>query len=177
MSLTEFPQIYRYAIIAVPLFVAVAIVMYRFNFRLNQLGFSPKRLPLQILVGLAGIPFGIAEFYILKPIPLVDSLTWQQVVLPAIILMICTGFLEELIFRGVMQRSATEVLGWWGWVYVAVLFAVLHVGYLSLADVGLVLIAGLFFGWVVQKTGSLMGVTLSHGITNIVLYLIAPFLI
>lgn len=53
----------------------------------------------------------------------------------------------------------------------------LHIGYLSVVDVGLVLIAGLFFGWIVQKAGTLMGVALSHGITNILLYLIVPFLI
>jgi len=32
------------------------------------------------------------------------------------------------------------------------------------------------FGWVVAKTRSLLGVTLSHGMTNIALYLVVPFL-
>jgi len=177
MPLTQFPQIYWYVITAVPILVATLAVMHRLNFRLSQFGFTLKRLRLQILVGLTGIPLGVAEFYILRPATLVGSLTWQELALPALILLVCTGFVEELVFRGVMQRSANEALGRWGWVYVAVLFAILHTGYLSLADVGLVLLIGLFFGWVVQKTGSLIGVTLSHGIINIMVYLVLSFLI
>ncbi len=177
MPLTEFPQIYWYAIIAVPLLVAVFAVMQRLDFRPAQIGLTLNRLPLQFVVALTGIPFGIAEFYILRPSPLADSLAWEGMVLPALILLVGTGFVEELVFRGVMQRSATEALGGWGWVYIAGVFTVLHIGYLSWADLGLVLIVGLFFGWVVQKTGSLVGVTLSHGITNIVLYLVVPFLV
>ena len=50
-------------------------------------------------------------------------------------------------------------------------------GFLSWIDVTFVFIVALFFGWVVKKTGSLLGVTLSHGITNIVLYLVASALV
>jgi len=177
MPLTKFPQIYWYAIIAVPLLLAIFVVMRRLDFHPRQVGITRQKLPLQLLVGLTGIPFGIAEFYILRPYPLVDSLDWIKILLPAFILLVCTGFVEELTFRGVMQKSANEVLGPRGWLYIAGLFAVLHIGYLSVADFGLVLLVGFFFGWVVQKTGSLVGVTLSHGITNIALYLIVPFLV
>ncbi len=58
----------------------------------------------------------------------------------------------------------------------SLLFAVLHIGFLSLIDVVFVFAVALFFGWVVKKTGSLLGVTLAHGITNILLYLVVPFL-
>jgi len=177
MPLTKLPQIYWYVIIAVPLLTAVFAVMQRLNFKPREVGLTLNRLPLQLLVGLTGIPFGIAEFYILRPSPLVENLAWQAIILPSLILLVGTGFAEEVTFRGVMQTSAREALGPWGWVYIAGLFTVMHTGYLSLADMGLVLTVGLFFGWVVKKTGSLLGVTLSHGITNIVLYLIVPFLI
>ncbi len=177
MPLTKFPQIYWYGIIAVPLLVATFTVMRRLEFGPGQVGITCKRLPLQLMVALSGIPFGIAEFYILRPSPLIDSLTWEGVLLPALILLVGTGFAEELVFRGVMQRSAGEALGRWGWVYIAVFFAALHIGYLSVIECGFVLVVGLFFGWVIQKTGSLLGITLSHGITNIGLYLIIPFFV
>ena len=64
---------------------------------------------------------------------------------------------------------------WWGILYVSLLFAVLHIGFLSWIDVVFVFAVALFFGWVVKKTGSLSGVTLAHGITNILLYLVLPF--
>jgi LysM repeat protein len=96
--------------------------------------------------------------------------------LPALILLIGTGFNEELVFRGVMQSAASDALGKWAILYVTVVFAVLHLGYKSVVDVAFVFAVGLFFGWVVAKTRSLLGVTLSHGITNIALYLVVPFL-
>lgn len=49
-------------------------------------------------------------------------------------------------------------------------------GFLSWPDIVFVFVVALFFGWVVQRTGSILGVALAHGITNIVLYLIAPFI-
>ena len=96
--------------------------------------------------------------------------------LHALILLVATGFAEELIFRGVLQRVCGVVFGGWGLVYVSALFAVLHVGYLSAADVAFVFAIAMFFSWVVKRTGSLLGVTLSHGITNIFLFLVVPLL-
>jgi hypothetical protein len=54
-------------------------------------------------------------------------------------------------------------------------FAVLHVGYESAADVAFVFILALFLGWAVARTRSLLGVALCHGIANVVLYVIVPF--
>jgi membrane protease YdiL (CAAX protease family) len=124
---------------------------------------------------MTGVIFGLAEFYILRPEPLAGAFIWGKVIIPAVILFIGTGFAEEFIFRGVMQRAAGEALGGWGWVFIALVFTALHIGYLSIADLGLVFGVGLFFGLVAQKTGSILGTTISHGITNIVLYLVAPF--
>ncbi len=59
--------------------------------------------------------------------------------------------------------------------YVSGLFAILHMGFLSWLDVIFVFSVALFLSWVVKKTGSLLGVTLSHGITNIMLFLVVPF--
>ncbi len=115
---------------------------------------------------------------------MVIELTWQAVWLPALIFLVCTGFVEELIFRGVLQRTAVEAFGGWGIIYVSLLFASAHlihyweVGLTGiLIDITFVFIIALFFGWVVKKTGSLFGVTLAHGITNIILYYIILYYI
>lgn len=176
MPLLKFPQIYWYAIVAVPLLVAAFVVIRRLDYGPREVGLTLNRLPRQLLIGLTGIPFGIAEFFILRPSPLIDNLSFWGLLLPALILLVGTGFAEELVFRGIMQRSAGEALGQWGWVYVSLVFTILHIGYLLVADVLFVLVVGLFFGWIVRKTGSILGTSLSHGIANIVLYLIVPFL-
>jgi hypothetical protein len=131
---------------------------------------------LQIGVALTGLVFGYLEYKILNPKPLVESFNLQDIWLPALILLVFTGFLEELIFRGLMQRAALVVMGRLSLLYISLLFAVLHIGYRSLADFVFVLFVGLFFSLVVERTRSLIGVTIAHGLTNISLFLIFPFL-
>jgi membrane protease YdiL (CAAX protease family) len=90
--------------------------------------------------------------------------------------MIFTGFTEEVIFRGLLQSLALRVVQREALVYVSLLFGVLHIGYLSLADVVFVSAVGLLFAYLVLWSGSILGVTLAHGITNITLFLIMPHL-
>jgi membrane protease YdiL (CAAX protease family) len=175
MPLVEFPILLWYLIISVPLFAATMLAARNLGFSWDELGIAVRKVPVQILVGATGLLLGAVEYYILRPDPLVPVFSWQSILVPALILVACTGFGEELIFRGVLQRSSMRALGRFGWIYVAVVFAVLHVGYKSVADVLFVFGVALMFGWVVEKTRSLVGVTLAHGLTNVVLFLIMPF--
>jgi len=175
MPLVNIPQIWWYPIIYAPLLAAAIVVVRILGLRAREVGLSFSSVPVQLAVGLSGLLFGVAEYFILAPEPMIAELTWQEVWLPALIFLMCTGFVEEFIFRGVLQRTAVEVFGGWGIIYVSLLFAVLHMGFLSLIDVVFVFVVALFFGWVVKKTGSLFGVTLAHGVTNILLYLVVPF--
>ena len=177
MPLADIPQILWYPIIYIPLIAAAIVVMRILNYRPEQVGLTLKWFPVQLVVALTGILFGVTEYFILAPEATVAELTWQAVWLPALLFLLYTGFGEEIIFRGVLQYSAVEAFEGWGVIYVGLLFAILHMGFLSWIDVVFVFVVALFFGWVVKKTGSLLGVTLSHGITNIVLYLVAPLLL
>ena len=95
--------------------------------------------------------------------------------MPALILLVGTGVVEELIFRGILQYTADEVYGSWrGIVFVSVLFAVLHIGHLSVLDVVFVFFVALYFGAAVRWTRSLIGVSIAHGLTNIMLFIVLP---
>ncbi len=175
MPLAYIPQMWWYPIIYVPLLVAAVVAMRILGYRAEEVGLTFRLGPVQLAVMLTGLLFGVVEYFILAPEAMIAEFTWREVWLPALILLACTGFTEEFIFRGVLQRTAVEAFGWWGIVYISLLFAILHIGYLSWIDAVFVFAVALFFGWVVEKTGSLLGVTLSHGITNIMLFLVAPF--
>jgi membrane protease YdiL (CAAX protease family) len=177
MPLSDIPQIWWYPIIYAPLLAATIAVIRLTGYRAKDVGLTVRLLPVQLAVGLTGVLFGVAEYFILTPEAIAAAFTWQEIWLPALFLLMCTGFVEEFIFRGVLQRTAVGAFGGWGIVYVSLLFAILHMGFLSWIDVVFVFVVALFFGWVVKKTGSLFGVTLAHGITNIVLYLIIPFFV
>jgi len=175
LPLTEFPILYWYLITSVPLFAATWVAKRSLGFTWRGLGLTLRGWPLQIVIGLSGLLFGAVEYYILRPEPLAPELSWAATWLPALILVVCTGLLEELIFRGLLQRAAGDTLGRWAVPYVAMLFAVLHIGYRSLLDMVFVFVVGLAFGWVVERTRSLLGVTLAHGLTNVMLFLVMPF--
>jgi membrane protease YdiL (CAAX protease family) len=177
LPLANVPLVYWYLLTSIPLFVATYIAMRTLDIHWGGVGLTLRAWPLQLAVGVVGAAFGYLEYQILRPAPLARSFTLEQLWLPALILLFSTGFMEELIFRGVMQRVAQEALGGWHIVYVSALFAVLHVGYKSLLDVVFVFGVALFFGYVVERTDSILGVSLSHGLTNIVLFLVAPFLL
>jgi len=177
LPLTRFPVVIWYLVTSIPLFAAALVATRTLGYTWPELGLTLHGWPLQIAFGLSGLAFGAVEYLILRPEPLVGALAWQQLWPAALILLLCTGLLEEIIFRGLLQRAAGDVLLRWGMPYVALVFAVLHIGYRSVVDVLFVLAVGLVFGWFVQRTGSLLGVTLSHGLTNIVLFLVMPFLL
>jgi membrane protease YdiL (CAAX protease family) len=177
LPLADVPLVYWYLITSIPLFVATYIAMRTLDIDWRGVGVNLRALPLQLAVGVVGAAFGYMEYRILRPAPLARAFTLEQLWLPALILLFSTGFMEELIFRGVMQRAAQEALGGLHIAYVSALFAVLHVGYKSLLDVVFVFGVALFFGYVVERTDSILGVSLSHGLTNIVLFLVAPFLV
>jgi len=154
------------------------VVMRVVGLKSRQVGLISRGLPLQIGIGIAaGIAIGITEYYILRPQLLVTEFSLGQIWFPAVVLLITTGFVEELIFRGVLQRTSEVAMGRLGLVYISAIFAILHVGHLSALDVIFVFGIALFFATLVKRTGSLIGVTLSHGIANILLYLIAPFIL
>ncbi len=171
------PQVDWYLIIGLPLFIAAYLVMRLAGYRRSQVGLVlGRKLALQFAIGAAGLGLGYLEHFILYSKPLAEAFTLSKLLLPAFILLVFTGLLEEFIFRGVMQRAALDAYGaWFGLLYVALLFAVLHIGYWSVLDFVFVLFVGLGFGLAARHTNSIFGVTLAHGITNIVLFLIAPF--
>ncbi|MFC1873302.1 lysostaphin resistance A-like protein [Chloroflexota bacterium] len=177
LPLTSLSLLYWYPIIYLPLIFTAWVAGRHLNYSAREMGLTVQKLPLQVLVALSGFVFAIVEYYILRPQSLITQLTWAEVLFPALVLMVSTGFGEEFIFRGLLQRASKAALGKWNVIYVALLFTSFHLIHLSVIDIIFVFVVGLFFGWVVNKTGSLLGVTLAHGITNIGLYLIIPLLL
>jgi len=175
MPLADIPQIWWYPIIYLPLLAAAIVVMRILDYKPMDIGIRFGFIPFQLMIGLVGVGLGILEYIILIPEPLITELTWQTAWLPALIIALTTGFVEEFIFRGILQKVAVEMFGGWGIVYVSFLFAILHIGFLSWVDVVLVFAIALFFGWIVNRTKSIFGVVLCHGIINIVLFIVAPF--
>jgi membrane protease YdiL (CAAX protease family) len=178
LPLGHLPLVQWYPLIGIPIFTAALVTARRLGYTWGQLGLrlDVTDLGRQLAFAPIGVFLGVAEYLIFQPAPLVEHFTVEDIWLPALVLVVFTGLEEELIFRGLMQRAALRSLGRWGLVYVSGVFAVLHIGYLSILDVVFVFLVGLLFAVFVLRTRSLLGVTLAHGLTNIGLFLVLPFL-
>jgi uncharacterized protein len=130
----------------------------------------------QVLWGYTGLFLGCIEFFILGSTPFASGISTHQIWLPALILLVFTGFLEEIIFRGVLQITALQYLGKTGILYISVVFTLLHLGYYSILNLAFVFFVALLFGWFAKRSKSILGVCLAHGLINIMVYLIIPLL-
>jgi membrane protease YdiL (CAAX protease family) len=178
LPLAGIPLVFWYLATSIPLFAAILVTLRLLDIRLVGALPGLRTLPVQLSIGLTGIFIGYIEYRILQPKSLIVGFSWSLFLVAAVILLFSTGYVEELVFRRVMQRTAVERFGpLAGILYVTLFFAILHIGHRSFIDVVFVFAVGLAFGLIVARTGSLLGVTLSHGLTNIVLFLVIPHLI
>ena len=178
LPLGAFGELWRFGTASLPLLAASLVLINVLGLSRDQLAFRLppwRHWPATLLVASSGIPLGWIEYRILRPEPLASGSTVAGLALAGIVLVIATGFTEELLFRGILQSGATDALGPTpGIIFVSLLFGVLHIGYRSAVDVAFVTAVALYFGAMVRWTRTLLGVTLAHGATNVVLFVILP---
>ncbi|MCP4612785.1 MAG: CPBP family intramembrane metalloprotease [Planctomycetes bacterium] len=173
MPLEEFSETYRYLLMSFPVMIGIISIIRALDLRPTDVGLISGTIPVQGLIAVTGIGFGLVAYFILEPEPIISDLTWSKAVVPALVLLFA-GFVQEFAFRGVIQSFAHQ-LGFWGWTYIALVFSILQIGHESALYCFYILEVALFFGWTVQRRGSILGISLAHGFMNIGLYLVFPF--
>lgn len=173
----ELEPLYWLTIMAIPIMVAIWILMQSQHISKETVGLNIGNLPLQLLVGLTGIGFGFVEYLILRPTALIPNLDPINIIFASLIAIISTGLMEELIFRGIIQRNAENIMGKiWGIIFTSILFTSFNISWNSPIDIIFIFAVSLCYGYIFQKTRSILGVSISHGICNAVLFIILPFL-
>lgn len=176
IPLLHFGYIFWFLIVAVPIFATIFTCIYIQGIDPRSVGLKIppyKDVPFTCGIILLGIPMGWAEYQILEPEFMLGAhASW---LVPILILMVGTGVLEELLFRGLLQHTFTEAVGMHGILVVSAIFGFLHLGN-SWLDCLLAGGIGFIFALVVRKTGSIYGVSISHGVINIMLFLVMPYL-
>ena len=176
MPIRHLPQIYWHALVGIPLLIGVALTARLLHRSKASLGLCLPSWRSQMLIASSGLPLSIAAFLLLRPQPSVARSDWREIAIGSLILLIFTGFTEELLFRGMLQQVANETLGRAGVVCSSIMFAVVYIGSLSLGYTLFIGLVGLFFGWCVHRTGSIWGVILAHSILSIGMMLVWPFI-
>jgi len=167
--------IWRFPLVNFPLIIAVFITIRTLNLRRQEVGLQIGSLPVQLLIASSGPVVGVMEHRVIQPQALAGSFEWSEILLPILILMVFTGFSEELMFRGLLQNAVISVLGPLGGItYVALIFGAFHFGWQSAADVAFVTITAWVWGWLAWRTRSILGVCLAHGLANVWLFILMP---
>lgn len=115
------------------------------------------------------------EYGIITPAPLIPSLELRQVAVLAVVMVGFVGFVEELLFRGVLQRVLERRLGMLpGLLLASALFGLMHSVYGSPMAILFASVVGLLFGVLYDVTDSLVLVSVTHGLMNVFLFGIIP---
>lgn len=154
--------------------------IYQKKLSLKQIiGFSRKHFPKYLLLGLAiGIPMGTVEYFILRIAPAFPAFEIKYFFRDFAYMLLFVGIGEEMLFRGLIQKDLIEAFGWkWGLLGASILFAVMHMTWRSLPELGFVFIAGLVLGFIYWKTKSLVAPIMLHGVNNTMLVAVLPYLL
>lgn len=176
IPMMQIKPLYWFPIVALPLFASSIVIMRRQNLTLQDVGVFFSNFKIQLLIALTGFATGIIEYFILRPDPLINQFTFSLLLGGFIVLLLSTGLAEELLFRGILQNNTMKVIGpAWGLLYTSLIFTTMHIGWIYFADLVFVFSVALFYGFCLIKTKSIMGITLAHGISNSMLFLVMPF--
>jgi len=176
MPVQRVAEIYWYAMVGVPLLCAILLTMRLFDLGLADIGLGRRITSTQAAIAWSGIPLGLVAYVLVRPEPLVGPGGVKRIYAGVVILIVFSGFTEEMLFRGLLQPILLRMFGPAGLIATSLLFAAVYLGTKAPAYVVFILGVGLFFGWCVRRTGSLWGVAIAHGIMSVSAILILPLL-
>jgi membrane protease YdiL (CAAX protease family) len=170
--------LYSYALVYAPMFLPIYLILKNRSFSREEIGVTFKNfwryLPVAVVTG---ILLGCGEYFVIHPEMLIPNVDIKGVLALSLIMIFFVGVIEEFIFRSVLQTALIDWAGWTkGLLASSLLFGFMHSGYGLYSEMAFVSAAGLVFGLFFWKTKSLPLVSLLHGVTNISLFLIVPFL-
>ncbi len=182
-SLFSMPFLFRDAIGAFLLFIAVNMALWNLGIPRRELGILLERPLIYTALLMMGTGLGIAGYHILitsqgslDPATLSDTVPWHAPRLFLALLPAFTGATLELIFRGAIQTTAPPVLGRWSFLYGAALFATIYAQHHSLQFVAIAFLLGLFLAYLVDWSRSLLGAMAFHSLLAIIVFFAAPSL-
>lgn len=132
-------------------------------------------LPVVPCVVLLALFLAELEFQILTPVALIPHWSAVHLLGISIVMFGFVGFVEELLFRGVLQPVLQSRFGAIPGVLLSSgLFGLMHSGYGLPQELAFAFVIGLLLGMLYDWTGSLGVVTILHGALNVFLFAVLP---
>jgi membrane protease YdiL (CAAX protease family) len=138
-----------------------------------------RRLARPIALAMAvGIPTGVTEYLVLMVPPPAPTFQAAYLVRDSLYMLAFVALAEELLFRGIVQRDMERLLGRGPGLFLgSLLFAIMHLTWRSVPELGFVFVAGALMGYFYQRTGNLAASIGLHAVNNVLLVSIAPYLL
>jgi hypothetical protein len=163
-----------YLLISLPMLLATWVVVQQTGLPRQVLGLHSPRKVFHVMMMSGGLGLGALKYLVFQPLPLAEPFTETRLLWLYLLLIFLAGFTEEVIFRGLIQAAAWPVMGHRALLYSAAVFAVLHIGYLSVPVVLFAFFVGLLFGQIVRWSGSILGAALLHGVMDVMMLIVLP---
>ena len=179
LPLQRFGELGRSGAVALPALVAAFATMRANGYRRHDVGVSLPRSwrsgLFDLIVAASGIGLGYLRFRTSGSGSSPPESVSVAALSAAILLAVGTGFTIEFVYRGILQRAATDLFGpLVGVVYVATLSTVPIIGKRSPLDTGLIFLVAVAFGTAVQLTRSILGVSIALAIAILCALVVFP---
>jgi membrane protease YdiL (CAAX protease family) len=158
-------------VVALPLVAGSIVFVFIVNPTELWAARSSASLRWQLVIASLGVPTGLFVFGIAYGLGERGGGSEPGVV-PAVVLFVA-GVVDELVFRGVLQRSLEPIYGNGAFIIAALLYTAMLLGSSAVA-VAFGGLLGLVFGYLVMRRNVLLAVAVAHGLVNVVWLVVAP---
>jgi uncharacterized protein len=156
--------------IAVPTLVGIALVVRVARYSRRELGlFIDRRVAwISLALTLPSAALGFVISNLVQPVALDSERSIAGIVASASVLALTTGLIEEMLFRGLIQRAAANCLGPLpGLLYVSVLYTVLASATWNAVGIAVVFTIALALAAVTTYTRSVVPAAAAHASLNV----------
>lgn len=158
---------------AILLLMAIAMAKRLRQIQWAELGLHGHGMPAQVRFGLSGALLGLTGAAVLS----INSVTAPlptQTLLAVLAIAVMAPVAEELLFRGLIQNLLHPKRPVFALFEANLLFTATYLGADSPALTLFVAAAGLYFGWWVRRTGSVVGVAIAHSLMSLGMFFVWP---
>ncbi len=176
IPLKGMPKASIYLAVSTPLFITGIIIARIVHLTFKEMGFCLNKLYCQFFIAFLGLPLGFIEFILINPGTETVAST-GKILLWILIFIICTGFLEEFLFRGILYNIILKVTDDKKAIfYTSFLYVALSVNGKSFLYAIYAFSVSFIFCRIFAHIKSILGLSIAHGLINITFYIICPMI-
>ena len=177
MPIQQIPEMYWYAMVGLPVLLGSAMTARIIGFSRQDLGLTRRFGLPEIAIAASGVPLGLIGYLIARPVVEIDTDTWTTLIVTSLFIIVFSGFLEEVLFRGLLQNVAVREFGKFAIIWSSVIFGIMYLSSHSLRYALFMGGCGLLFGWWYSRTSSLWGIVIAHALLSLGLLVVFPLML